>query len=89
MRLSLILVFITLGVVPSQGHYVSPIDHENKDKQDFECLVEDIQAKKISSSSIIGKLSFMQEIRVLNVQQRILFFAENSTWIKLCECNSA
>lgn len=45
MRLSFILVFITLGAVPSQGHYVPPIDHENKDKQDLGCLVEDIQAK--------------------------------------------
>lgn len=44
MRLSSILVFITFGVIPSQGHYVPPIDHESKDKQDLECLVEDIQA---------------------------------------------
>ncbi|UKZ69221.1 uncharacterized protein TrAtP1_010231 [Trichoderma atroviride] len=45
MRLSSILIFLTLGVIPSQGHYAPPIDHENRDKQDLGRLVEDIQAK--------------------------------------------
>ncbi|KAL7917048.1 hypothetical protein ACQKWADRAFT_324968 [Trichoderma austrokoningii] len=45
MKLSFILVFITLGVTSSQGHYVPLIDPEIRDKQNLGCLVEDIQAK--------------------------------------------
>lgn len=45
MRLFSILVFITLGVIPGQGHYIPPIDYENRDEQDLGRLVEVIQAK--------------------------------------------
>lgn len=45
MKLSFIFVFTSLGIIPSQGHYVPPIDHDTRDKQEFGRLVEDIQAK--------------------------------------------
>lgn len=45
MRVSFILVFITLRAIPSQGHYVPLIDHENRDKEDLGRLVKDLQAK--------------------------------------------
>lgn len=45
MRLFSILVFIALGVIPSQGHYTPPIDYESRDKHDLGRLIEDIQTK--------------------------------------------
>ncbi|KAL6884773.1 hypothetical protein GGI43DRAFT_305217 [Trichoderma evansii] len=45
MKLSLILVSITLGIIPSQGHYAPPADCDTRDKQEVGRLVEDIQAK--------------------------------------------
>jgi tyrosinase len=45
MKLSSILLFIALGVISSQGHYVPPIDHDYGDKRELGRLVEDIKAK--------------------------------------------